>query len=94
MNAPGAHGTGKPPLRVVVAEDESLIRLDLVEMLREEGYDVVGEAADGQQAVEVGTLQPVQLVKGAVRASAGVHVHHAQLSTCMGGVAGYSGVLR
>ena len=53
MNAPGAHGTGKPPLRVVVAEDESLIRLDLVEMLREEGYDVVGEAADGQQAVEL-----------------------------------------
>lgn len=53
MNAPGAHGTGKPPLRVVVAEDESLIRLDLVEMLREEGYDVVGEAADGQRAVEL-----------------------------------------
>ncbi|MCJ0978163.1 ANTAR domain-containing response regulator [Rhodococcus sp. ARC_M12] len=53
MNAPGANGTGKPPLRVVVAEDESLIRLDLVEMLREEGYDVVGEAADGQQAVEL-----------------------------------------
>ncbi|MFY2789989.1 ANTAR domain-containing response regulator [Rhodococcus sp. KRD162] len=53
MNAPGAHGTGKPPLRVVVAEDESLIRLDLVEMLREEGYDVVGEAADGEQAVEL-----------------------------------------
>ena len=53
MNAPGAHGTGKPPLRVVVAEDESLIRLDLVEMLREEGYDVVGEASDGEQAVEL-----------------------------------------
>ena len=39
------------PLRVVVAEDEALIRLDLVEMLREEGYDVVGEAADGERAV-------------------------------------------
>ncbi|MGH3775388.1 MAG: ANTAR domain-containing response regulator [Pseudonocardiaceae bacterium] len=38
--------------RVVVAEDEALIRLDLVEMLSEEGYTVVGEAADGQQAVE------------------------------------------
>lgn len=37
--------------RVVVAEDETLIRLDLVEMLREEGYDVVGEAGDGAQAV-------------------------------------------
>ncbi|MGH3922797.1 MAG: response regulator, partial [Pseudonocardiaceae bacterium] len=38
--------------RVLVAEDEALIRLDLVEMLTEEGYAVVGEAADGQQAVE------------------------------------------
>src|ERR1041384_7450653 len=53
MNAPGSHGTGKPPLRVVMAEDESLIRLDLVEMLREEGYDVVGEAADGAEAVRL-----------------------------------------
>lgn len=41
------------PTRVVVAEDEALIRLDLVEMLREEGYDVVGEAGDGQRAVEL-----------------------------------------
>ncbi|NLV78134.1 MAG: response regulator [Rhodococcus sp.] len=40
-------------MRVVVAEDETLIRLDLVEMLREEGYDVVGEAGDGQRAVEL-----------------------------------------
>lgn len=39
--------------RVVVAEDETLIRMDLVEMLREEGYDVVGEADDGQRAVEL-----------------------------------------
>jgi response regulator NasT len=37
--------------RVLVAEDESLIRLDLVEMLREEGYDVCGEAGDGASAV-------------------------------------------
>ena len=37
--------------RVVIAEDEALIRLDLREMLREEGFDVVGEAADGEQAV-------------------------------------------
>ncbi|MQA61439.1 MAG: response regulator [Actinophytocola sp.] len=40
-----------PQRRVLVAEDEALIRLDLVEMLREEGYEVVGEAADGEQAV-------------------------------------------
>lgn len=39
--------------RVVVAEDEALIRLDLVEMLREEGYDVVGEAGDGEEAVRL-----------------------------------------
>jgi response regulator NasT len=37
--------------RVVIAEDEALIRLDLREMLQEEGFDVVGEAADGEQAV-------------------------------------------
>ena len=39
--------------RIVVAEDEALIRLDLVEMLREEGYDVVGEAGDGEEAVRL-----------------------------------------
>ncbi|MEI5136865.1 response regulator [Streptomyces libani] len=44
-----------PPLttRVVIAEDEALIRLDLKEMLEEEGYTVVGEAGDGQTAVEL-----------------------------------------
>ena len=41
------------PLRVLIAEDEALIRLDLKEMLEEEGYSVVGEAADGQQAVDL-----------------------------------------
>ena len=39
------------PKRVLIAEDEALIRLDLREMLEEEGYEVVGEAADGEQAV-------------------------------------------
>ena len=39
--------TGAEPKRVVVAEDETLIRMDLVEMLTEEGYLVVGEAGDG-----------------------------------------------
>ena len=37
--------------RVVIAEDEALIRLDLAEMLEEEGYDVVGQAEDGEKAV-------------------------------------------
>lgn len=40
-------------LRVVVAEDEALIRLDLVEMLQEEGYVVVGQAGDGEEAVRL-----------------------------------------
>ncbi len=45
--------------RVVLAEDEALIRLDLKEMLQEEGYEVVGEAGDGQTAVElVEALRP------------------------------------
>ena len=39
--------------RVVVAEDEALIRLDAVETLKEAGYDVVGEAADGEEAVRL-----------------------------------------
>jgi response regulator NasT len=38
--------------RIVVAEDEAVIRMDLVETLREEGYDVIAQAADGQTAVE------------------------------------------
>jgi response regulator NasT len=38
--------------RVLIAEDEALIRLDLKEMLEEEGYAVVAEVGDGQQAVE------------------------------------------
>lgn len=42
--------TTAPPT-VVIAEDEALIRLDLREMLQEEGYRVVGEAGDGETAV-------------------------------------------
>lgn len=45
--------------RVVVAEDESLIRMDIVETLREHGFDVVGEAADGEVAIQLATdLRP------------------------------------
>ena len=47
------------PRRVLVAEDEALIRLDLAEMLKEEGYEVVGQAGDGQEAVELAeSLKP------------------------------------
>jgi response regulator NasT len=43
----------------VIAEDEALIRLDLKEMLEEEGYQVAGEAGDGEQAVELAvSLRP------------------------------------
>ena len=42
-----------PAPTVVVAEDEALIRLDLVEMLTEAGYDVVGQAGDGRRATEL-----------------------------------------
>ncbi len=40
-----------PTRRVVIAEDEALIRLDLAEMLAEEGYDVVAAVEDGEQAI-------------------------------------------
>jgi response regulator NasT len=51
------------PLRVVIAEDEALIRLDLKEMLEEEGYQIAGEAADGEQAVKLAaSLRPDLLI--------------------------------
>ena len=48
--------------RVLIAEDEGLIRLDLREMLTEEGYDVVGEAADGEEAVRLAESTEPDLV--------------------------------
>ena len=45
--------TTVPPRRIVLGEDEALIRLDLKEMLEEEGYEVVGEAGDGESAVRL-----------------------------------------
>ncbi|MFM7492158.1 MAG: ANTAR domain-containing response regulator [Actinomycetota bacterium] len=45
--------------RILVAEDETLIRMDLVEMLQEAGYEVVGAASDGNEAVELAeSLKP------------------------------------
>nr|WP_245630495.1 response regulator [Granulicoccus phenolivorans] len=49
----GSESDQNQPSRVLVAEDEALIRLDLVELLEEEGYEVVGQAADGEAAIEL-----------------------------------------
>jgi two-component system, response regulator PdtaR len=51
-----------PVRRVVIAEDEALIRLDLAEMLAEEGYDVVGQAGDGETAVQLAEQHRPDLV--------------------------------
>jgi AmiR/NasT family two-component response regulator len=50
------------PRRVLIAEDEALIRLDLREMLEEEGFDVVAEAADGETAVRLAEQHRPDLV--------------------------------
>ncbi|MFD7131450.1 ANTAR domain-containing response regulator [Streptomyces sp. NPDC059894] len=64
VDAPDDDKSHVPPLttRVVIAEDEALIRLDLKEMLEEEGYSVVGEAGDGEQAVELAREHQPDLV--------------------------------
>jgi response regulator NasT len=51
---PTSSGT-KPARRAVVAEDEALIRMDVVETLREAGFEVVGEAGNGEEAVALAT---------------------------------------
>ena len=68
MTDPQASSTPPPStpnpvaLRVLIAEDEALIRLDLAEMLAEEGYDVVAQAADGEQAVALAVEHRPDLV--------------------------------
>jgi len=70
--------TGSPtdaekPRRVLIAEDEALIRMDLAEMLREEGYEVVGEAGDGQEAVDLAeSLSPDLVIMDEPTAALGV----------------------
>lgn len=52
-----------PKRRILVAEDESLIRMDIVETLKDQGFDVVGEAGDGLKAIELAEeLKPDLLV--------------------------------
>jgi two-component system, response regulator PdtaR len=47
---------------VLIAEDEAIIRLDLKEMLEEEGFDVVGEASDGEAAIDLARERRPNLV--------------------------------
>ena len=53
MSSTETSATGSSALRILIAEDEALIRTDLAEMLTEQGYEVVGQASDGQQAVSL-----------------------------------------
>ena len=46
-----SEGNSPVPLRILVAEDEAIIRLDLVEMLTDAGYQVVAEATNGIEAI-------------------------------------------
>ena len=62
MTAPETDTEGRIRPRVLVAEDEAIIRLDLVETLRELGYDVVAAVGDGAKAVELATVLRPDLV--------------------------------
>ena len=48
--------------RIVVAEDETLIRMDLVEMLTEAGYQVIGQGVNGQEAIELANTHKPDLM--------------------------------
>jgi response regulator NasT len=51
MSTTASDQTGSSPVRILVAEDEAIIRLDLVEMLKDAGYDVIAEATNGVEAI-------------------------------------------
>jgi len=53
--------TKSTPVRILVAEDEALIRMDLVEMLQEAGYDVVAQATNGEEAIALATVHQPDL---------------------------------
>ena len=55
MSIDASTQTGASPVRILVAEDEALIRMDLVEMLQEAGYTVVAQAANGEEAIALAT---------------------------------------
>ena len=47
----GSKSSSSPAIRILVAEDETLIRMDLVEMLTEAGYEVIAQATNGEEAI-------------------------------------------
>ena len=51
MSIDASAQSGATPVRILVAEDEALIRMDLVEMLQETGYTVVAQATNGEEAI-------------------------------------------
>ena len=55
MSIDASAQSGATPVRILVAEDEALIRMDLVEMLQEAGYTVVAQAANGEEAIALAT---------------------------------------
>jgi AmiR/NasT family two-component response regulator len=59
MRAPA--GDGGTHMRILIAEDEAIIRLDLKEMLTELGHEVIAEAADGATAVKLARRKPPDL---------------------------------
>ena len=63
----GAHVSAPISARILVAEDEALIRLDLVEMLVDAGYDVIAQASNGEQAVALSRELKPDLVMMDVR---------------------------
>jgi response regulator NasT len=70
-------------MRVVVADDEAIIRMDLVETLKAAGYDVVGQASDGQAALELieSTKPDIAILDVKMPLRDGIEVAHAVRTT-------------
>ena len=62
MTDPSTEAPSTQPTKILIAEDEAIIRLDLKEMLEEEGISVVGEAADGEAALRLAREREPDLV--------------------------------
>jgi AmiR/NasT family two-component response regulator len=58
----GTSAAARPRTKILIAEDEAIIRLDLKEMLEEEGFEVVGEASDGEAAIRLAEERGPDLV--------------------------------